>query len=154
MAPYVKPWDVFWKARLGRERGKWLRIPSSEAMFHRVQRNDGKLIVPLPHPSLYPSSFFSLPLSGPLKIEKGLNATCRLSDMNIKYTLALSCLKLSVSESISTLVHLPCAAPPATLGGGDIEHSLTARPTGLFLLGPPHTPEHTRACPLPICNGG
>lgn len=99
-----------------------------------------------------PLLFFPSSLSGPLKIERGLNATRCLSDMNIKHTLVLSCLKLSVPESISTLAHLPRAAPPAMLGevGDGTEHGLTAEPTGLFLLGP----EHTLACPLPICNRG
>lgn len=139
--PALVPCDALgcqiWERKQG---GGWPRIPSSEATVHRVQRNDGKRITPLPCPSPDPSSPL-LPLSGPLKIERGLGATCRLSDMNINYTLALSCLKLSVSESISTLVHLPCAAPPATLGvgRGDAERRLTARPTGLFLLGHTHT---------------
>lgn len=137
---HVKPWGTLCKARLRQERGRWQRTPSSEATFHGV---------PLC------TSFF-LPLSGPLKIERSLNAAHCLSDMNIKHTLALSCLKLSVPESISTLPHLPCAAPPATAwpGRNGTERGLTAGPTGLFLLGPPHTPEHTLAYPLPTCNRG
>lgn len=69
LAP-CKALNVFCQARLGRERGRGWRMPSSEATCRGVQRNDRKLIVPLLCPSLCPSSF-SLPLSGSSEDRKG-----------------------------------------------------------------------------------
>lgn len=96
-------------------------------------------LFPVPLCPSLPLSLLSLSLSGSLDIERGLSTIRCLSDMNIKHTSALSCLKLSVPESISALAHLPCAAPPATLG---TQHGLTAEPPGLLLLGPPPTHTH------------